>query len=91
MRSASTSVPTTTVSRPSGLEDHARKPRTAASLPSDGATFMNTAISDRPETGMPVVTDHEWALLMMHLEERIADEAASARMRHPARIQSRAW
>lgn len=90
MRSASISVPTMTVSRLSGLDDHARKPRTRASLPAAGAAF-STAGSDHPETGMPLVTDDEWALLMMHLKERLADEAASARVRHPARVQSRVW
>lgn len=89
MRSASTSVPTMTASRPRGLDDQARKPRTAASLPAADAAF-GTAGSDRPATG-PLVTDDEWALLMMHLEERLADEAASARVRHPARVQSRVW
>jgi len=90
MRSASTPVPTMTVSRPSGLDDHPRKPRASASLPPASAAF-STAGSDRPETGRALVTDDEWALLMMHLEERLADEAASARVRHPARAQSRAW
>lgn len=45
----------------------------------------------RPHADAPLVTDAEWALLLMQLEDRIVDDAASARVRHPVRARSRAW